>query len=237
MKIVLASSLVLGLLAACSQSEFKGSAPTTKAAAKTDDASPEMPEDSTPVVTTPVAESPKVIAGAAEESPDEPGLFVGCKVGSTSLPIVADVYKLPEGTSRLPDFATFGAKSDTVCLPNYNIPNQSWEAGFPGSNSLVEWFALNTRAKITAPVAGQYVFKITSDDGSNVYIDSNKIIDNDGQHASKTVEGTVTLTKGAHKLVLDWYQGPRLHLGVELFWKVPGSDSFVIVPTTAFSPE
>ncbi|RYZ50242.1 MAG: hypothetical protein EOP07_23245, partial [Proteobacteria bacterium] len=162
-------------------------------------------------------------------------IFVGCTKGNIQFPITADVFSLASGTAKLPDFSKM-TKSDTVCLDKFDIPLQSWELGFPGAPELQEWFALSSKAKIILPSAGVYVFKTYSDDGSIVYIDSAKVVDNDGTHSATSKESLpATYTQGKHDIKLDWYQGPRTHIALQLFWKVPGSDKFVIVPSTAFS--
>ena len=161
-------------------------------------------------------------------------LFVGCKKGNVVFPITSDVYTLAAGTLQLPNFATL-TKSDTVCLDKFDIPLQSWEAGFPGAPALQEWFALHSSAKISIPTAGIYSFQTLSDDGSILYIDSNEVVNNDGQHSATVRTGDVNLTAGKHALLLDWYQGPRVHIALQLKWKVPGSSEYVIVPASAFS--
>jgi hypothetical protein len=162
-------------------------------------------------------------------------IFVGCVKGNIQFPITADVFSLPKETSRLPDFSKM-TKSDTVCLDKFDIPLQAWDLGFPGSSQLVEWFALSSRAKIILPATGDYVFRTYSDDGSIVYIDSKEIVNNDGTHGAISKDsGVQRLTQGKHDILLNWYQGPRVHIALQLYWKVPGSDKFVIVPSTAFS--
>jgi len=245
MKITLSTLMVFGLVASCSSSEFKGSAPTAASNTANSTGLPPPPE---PAPTDPGTvgngnpENPANVTAGGDPSNATPGnetvgIFTGCATGSSSLPIVADVYSLPEGSSKLPDFKAIGPKIDTVCLSQYNIENQAWDLGFPGASQLVEWFALNTRAKLIVPTNGSYQFRMGSDDGSILYIDSAVIIDNNGNHSFQSKEGTVTLTAGSHALAVDWYQGPRFNLGLQLFWKLPGTTEFVLVPTSAFAPE
>ncbi len=247
MRLLKSGMIVLGLLSACSKTEFKGSAASKKLAAADQESVAEVPPEESvapPVANVDTPVNPDAVV-APPSAPVEPevysssndDIFTGCAVGTSNLPIVADVYELAVGTSALPDFTTIGPKSDTVCLSNYNIENQSWDIGFPGANQLVEWFALNSRAQLVVPTDGNYQFRISSDDGSILYIDTAKIIDNNGNHAFLTKEGAVQLTAGNHALTVDWYQGPRFNLGLQLFWKLPGTEEFVLVPTTAFLPE
>ncbi|OHB72594.1 MAG: hypothetical protein A2W17_03020 [Planctomycetes bacterium RBG_16_41_13] len=52
---------------------------------------------------------------------------------------------------------------------------------------------------------GKYTFKLTSDDGSWLYIDDILVIDNGGNHATKSVAGTVTLEPGKHKIMIKYF--------------------------------
>ncbi len=162
-------------------------------------------------------------------------IFVACVKDSVSFPITADVYTLPVNTSVLPDFAQIpNAKVAKVCMDQYNIATRDWTAGFPGVANLFEWFGLQTKATLIVPTTGSYTLRLTSDDGSKLYIDQQLLINNDGTHSTKALEATVQMTAGEHELKLDYFQGPRTQIALELFWKVPGSASFVYVPKAAF---
>ena len=52
---------------------------------------------------------------------------------------------------------------------------------------------------------GKYTFKLTSDDGSWLYIDDILVIENGGNHATKSVAGTVTLEPGKHKIMIKYF--------------------------------
>jgi len=163
-------------------------------------------------------------------------LFVGCKVGNSIFPIAGDIYSIAEGTGKMPDFSKIEAnKKETICLDEYNIPVQSWVSGFPASPGMVEWFALHSTAYLNIPAEGDYEFKLSADDGANLYIDDKIAVNNDGTHSFTSKTAKVHLTAGKHKIVTDWYQGPRDELGLTLAWKVPGAASFVIIPTASFS--
>jgi hypothetical protein len=54
--------------------------------------------------------------------------------------------------------------------------------------------------------AGRYRFSTTSDDGSRLYIDNQLIVDNSGAHSAATRSGEIALTRGAHRVRLDYVQ-------------------------------
>lgn len=54
---------------------------------------------------------------------------------------------------------------------------------------------------------GSYIFRIGSDDGSRLFIDGNQVADADGVHPHETKKGSVSLTKGAHPIRVEYFQG------------------------------
>jgi hypothetical protein len=85
-----------------------------------------------------------------------------------------------------------------------------------------------------AAADGNYQFKLNSDDGAKLYIDGQLVIDNDGQHAPTAKEASVYLTAGEHALTIDYFQGPRYQIALELYWKTPGTSSYIYVPKASF---
>ncbi|QDU71711.1 PA14 domain-containing protein [Mucisphaera calidilacus] len=62
---------------------------------------------------------------------------------------------------------------------------------------------------------GLYAFTSTSDDGSQLRIGDNLVVDNDGVHGVKTVTGTINLDAGFYPfelLYFDWGGGQQLHV-------------------------
>ncbi|HET9238109.1 MAG TPA: PA14 domain-containing protein [Oligoflexus sp.] len=163
-------------------------------------------------------------------------VFAGCTNDLKGFPIKADVYQIPEGSQRLPDFTAFSKTSATACMEAFQIPNRAWSDGFPGQPSLIEWFAIRATSNLTTNSNGKYYFKLNADDGAKLYIDGQLVVDNDGQHAEKAVVGSINLTKGQHEIVVEYFQGPRYHIALELFWKTPGSSTYTYVPASAFKP-
>lgn len=131
---------------------------------------------------------------------------------------VGNVYKLDKNTRRLPDFSQMDPVS-TIVTSNLDIPKRSWTKGFPGVDDLVEWFGIQFKGKIYAEKDGVYEFRVLADDGSNLYINGKKVVDNDGIHAVRTRKGKIELTKGWHNITVDYYQGPRYHIALQVSWK------------------
>ncbi len=90
-------------------------------------------------------------------------------------------------------------------------------------------FAYKFEGYIIAPETGVYTFYSKSDDGSTVTINGDEIVDNDGIHGSKEeISGTVSLTAGAHKIEVLYFE--RLNNGETLIisWSGPGVAKEVI---------
>src|SRR5262245_61075257 len=53
---------------------------------------------------------------------------------------------------------------------------------------------------------GTYTFATRSDDGSMVYVDGRRVVDNGGQHESHLATGTIDLTAGVHTIQIEYTQ-------------------------------
>jgi len=111
----------------------------------------------------------------------------------------------------------------------FDVKARRFQVGFPGVKNVYEWFQLRVgrvkpeetqvaNVRIFAPVAAKYTFRTVSDDGIKLYIDGRLVIDHDGQHAPASKTGSIELTAGYHTFALDYFQGPRYQIALELFW-------------------
>ena len=135
---------------------------------------------------------------------------------------------------KLDDFNGIAPQADKVCLSLLNISTRDFSEGFPGVSQF-EWFSLDMVFKLQVPVSGVYKMFLNSDDGSILYIDGAKVIDNDGTHSPYEKSKEIYLTAGQHDVRVRYYQGPRHQIALELFWTVPGSDQKVYVPSALMS--
>lgn len=67
-------------------------------------------------------------------------------------------------------------------------------------------YLLRCQGQIVVTETNYYSFSLTSDDGSLLYIDGVKVIDNDNNHGAVTVTGQRYLRKGVHTFRLDYAQ-------------------------------
>jgi mono/diheme cytochrome c family protein len=80
-------------------------------------------------------------------------------------------------------------------------------------------FGLKFEGQMRIDRDGDYRFILTSDDGSRLEIDGQRVVDNDGVHAPQTKSGATRLAKGMHKVVVLFFQGPG---GAELAVDIQG---------------
>ena len=97
--------------------------------------------------------------------------------------------------NELPNFAQLKAvKEGTTSNFNLNLRQQNDNFGF-----LYEGF-------IDIKTDGSYQFYTASDDGSALYIDGKRVVNNDGLHAEREQSGKITLTKGKHAIKVVYFE-------------------------------
>jgi len=133
----------------------------------------------------------------------------------------AEVCFIPASTRSLRQIR--GCKTEATFFTDHlDVPPRSFTDGFPGITSRTEWFAIYYHGRFRVQVADYFTFKLISDDGSLLYVDGHLIIDNDGGHPPASKLATVPLAAGEHLLNVEYYQGPRDRIALQLF--VIGSD-------------
>jgi len=141
------------------------------------------------------------------------------------------IYDLPPNTHALPNFAQltpFGHLWST----SWDVPVRDFKEGFPGLGNHVEWFAIRWEGKVWAQTAGVHLFRMKSDDGARLWIDGQRILDDDGIHSVKEVSGPANMAAGEHNLVIEYFQGPKYHLALQIWVTSPGVGEKIL--TTSF---
>lgn len=68
-----------------------------------------------------------------------------------------------------------------------------------------EKYGLRFTGYLTVPEDAVYLLALNSDDGSRLYFGKDLIIDNDGLHSAVTKQGYIALAKGAHAIIIDYF--------------------------------
>jgi mono/diheme cytochrome c family protein len=150
---------------------------------------------SNPLLTRPAGRMPHLLK-ANEASDIANYLLQGAR---SNLPVGKGTTKYASyegGWDKLPDF--------TKLKPKATGSGIAFEVGVAkaGNN-----FGLRFEGFFRAEAAGAYTFTLNSDDGSRLTIDDRTVVDNDGTHPPTSKSATVELTKGVHKVVVDYFQG------------------------------
>ncbi len=132
------------------------------------------------------------------------------------------IYHIRHNTTHLPNFSKLKPVGAPIYTTELNIPEQSFNQGFPGVTKRFEWFAIDYRGKFWISNPGVYTFLLTSDDGSKLYIDDTLVVDNDGQHPVERKSSSVSLSGGIHHLRVSYFQGPRFFVALQLQVAGPG---------------
>ena len=126
-----------------------------------------------------------------------------------------DIYLLDVNTAKLPDFSKMKPVG-SIYTTELNMPTRHWDKGFPGVTDRFEWFAIDYNGVFLVKKIMTLKFKLSSDDGSKLYIDDAIVIDNDGLHSTQMKEGSIKLLPGRHKIEVQYFQGPKDEIALVL---------------------
>ena len=144
------------------------------------------------------------------------------------------VFDLKPGTHSLPQFGRMRPVG-SIYTTQLNVWPQNFSEGFPNITDRFEWFAIEYTGKVWIKGTGHYRFSLLADDGAELYLDNEVVIDNDGQHQARAVSGGATLTRGVHEIKIEYFQGPRYTVALVLAVSPPG-EPWRIFNTNDFKP-
>ncbi len=90
-----------------------------------------------------------------------------------------------------------------------------------GTNLPQQQFSLVMEGWLRIDAAGEYGFSTRSDDGSTLDVAGQRVVDNGGYHAPRTVSGTVWLDRGFRTVRLRYVQGGGSYT-LDVRWTPPG---------------
>ncbi|MBI5707832.1 MAG: alpha-L-fucosidase [Armatimonadetes bacterium] len=117
-----------------------------------------------------------------------------------------EVMFLEGSMDKLPPIPA-GVGGQLKVMPNFSIADD------PKKENCARFFM----GWINVPADDMYLFGVTSDDGSKLWIDGKVVVDNDGLHSSFAKSGAVPLAAGHHQIVVGWFNktgGAELSVGV-----------------------
>ncbi|MDF1695381.1 MAG: DUF1080 domain-containing protein [Saprospiraceae bacterium] len=136
--------------------------------------------------------------------------------------IVTTVYKWNNLGNKIPNVS---GKTPIYAgvMPNFDNVRDD---GFKG---LKDNFVLVGEGYLDIDKSQNYAFRTWSDDGSVLYLNDKKIIDNDGMHGVEYKENMVFLEEGLYKLRLEFMQGGGGKF-LSMNWKPEDYDAWAVVP-------
>lgn len=177
------------------------------------------------------------VLGAGERVVHAPATTSAGDFGSleaTPFALEGRVYAVPVGTARLPDFASLSPVG-TIFTRRLDVTPRSFLQGFPGVTERFEWFAIDYKGSFGIRQAGNYRFRLLSDDGARLLIDGRTVVDNDGLHGARAKEASVALSPGLHEIQVQYFQGPRAHVALVLELGRDG-EPYRVFDTTRYAP-
>ena len=98
----------------------------------------------------------------------------------------------------VPDFSTLGEPNETGTTDCIDLEGLDCENG--------DHYAMTFEYDLKVKKADTYTFRLCSDDGSNLYIDGKKLIDDDGEHGPVFKVADIKLEKGTHLVRVDYFE-------------------------------
>ena len=158
------------------------------------------------------------------------------KAGSASVEASISATCSDEGSNGTQGiFAEFfdneGVSFNTGSMPSLidRVPDHvrlesslQYNAMYPAYPGLDDRFKNNWGARfsglIDIPETGNWTFYLTTDDGSEMWIDGSSIIQNYGSHGMREISGFRNLSAGNHEFKIEFFQGGGPH-GLNLKWE------------------
>ncbi|MFY9260206.1 MAG: PA14 domain-containing protein [Gallionella sp.] len=119
--------------------------------------------------------------------------------------------------NSLPDLDSLHPVGQALYATSLNISPRRFDQGFPGIPDRTEWFAIKYTGRFWVSNEGMYNFRTVSDDGVVLKIDNRVVINDGGVHAPQSATGQVYLSRGEHSIRVDYFQGPKYDLALQLF--------------------
>ncbi|WP_146242808.1 PA14 domain-containing protein [Curtobacterium sp. MCBD17_019] len=119
--------------------------------------------------------------------------------------------------------------------------NQTWGKTTPpaaGNGFVADKFSLRLTGLVTAPQDGTYTFLTKADDGSQLWINDEPLIDDWGPHSATetTASKSITLKKGQTARIRLQYREITVDASLVLEWKI-GTGATTVVPGSALTPD
>ncbi|MBL0869506.1 MAG: hypothetical protein IBJ18_02900 [Phycisphaerales bacterium] len=152
--------------------------------------------------------------------------------GTLGRGLLVEGWALASAPSNLASVNWNSTPSVVGTVLDINFPNGSGQRRWAGGPN--NRWAARFSGKITVPQAGTWTFSTNSDDGSDLWINGTRVVNNDGLHSPQVRSGTIVLTEGTHDFVARVFDNGGGN-AVIVSWQAPGATTSTIIPPTAFT--
>ena len=139
----------------------------------------------------------------------------------------ASYYDIGHGLSQLSDVDWDSAPTHTEFTSEINYANGT---GTFWSGGATDYFATRVIGTVDVQNGGDYTFYLGGDDGAALYINGERVVNNDGLHGYQTVSGTTNLDPGFHTIEVRYFENGG-HAGLRLQWTGPDTNGIELVTT------
>jgi cytochrome c len=141
--------------------------------------------------------------------------------------VAVRIYEVGQDLQRIPTLVSGQTPNRAFVSPTIDFGND----GFRGGNQQI---LVHVTGKLRFPAAGMYRFRLTSDDGSALWIRDTWVIDHDGLHSASGAEGEYESLEAVHPFRVDYFNNQG-DAALRLEWQRPGQNTWEVVPESAFS--
>ena len=135
-------------------------------------------------------------------------------------------FESASSISNLPSESFFESQTpsllNTVPNLNYALVRNRASGGLNAVNGgIVNRYSVRFDGYITIASSGEWTFCTTSDDGSRLFLQGTRLVNNDGMHRMIEVCATRTLPRGQYAFVVDFFENDG-EQGLIVAWSGPG---------------
>ena len=138
---------------------------------------------------------------------------------------VVDFIDFDKSASKLSDVDWDATPTHQEVSTEINYQNSAgsfWEGGS------TDTFAARATGSINVETGGVYSFRISSDDGSELFINGEPVVNFDGLHAYQSETGEIKLPPGEHSVEVRYFENHG-HAGLKLEYEGPDTSGFETV--------
>lgn len=135
----------------------------------------------------------------------------------------AEIFPVPDDIVRLDQVAWESTPIHEGIAPTIDFVESEW-------GKLSDLFAARFMGYLKIPETSNYLFRLSSDDGSRLLIDGQEIVNNDGLHGPDPRDGEIALAAGNHTLLVEYFERGGGNV-LTLEWRSFFSPEWQIVPT------